>query len=809
MKWLKAGSTLILTFSLVYALNHKFGDIPPIGKFLDPFHGFWANAEPKNIAAEKKLEIPGLKGSVQVVFDDVLVPHIFAENNYDLYFAQGYVTAMHRLWQMEFQTHAAAGRISEIVGERALELDRYQRRLGMVYGAERATQQMLANPVSREVVEAYSAGINAYVDGLSPEDYPLEYKLLNYAPEHWSPLKCGLLLQQLSNTLTGGSDDLYMTNILNKFGKDVVKDLFPDYPFLEDPIIPPTTPLDFTPLAVPKAPDGFLATTPDTVVTPAPNPEIGSNNWAISGSKSATGYPILANDPHLNLTLPSIWYQIQLVGPDENVYGASLPGAPAVIIGFNKDVAWGVTNVGADVMDFYQLRFKDDSRSEYWHDNQWKPVQKRIEEIKVKGKPSVLDTVLYTHHGPVVYKQEETPFNSQAPVEHAMRWAAHEPENELLAFFQLNRAKNYNDYTKALAYYATPAQNFIYADVHNDIAIWPNGRFPLKWKNQGKFILDGTSSAYDWQGWIPQSHNPHVKNPPRGFVSSANQFSADTTYPYYLNWEFAPSERGRRINQRLGTMQKATPDSLRMLQNDNFNLHAQAVLPQLLSYVYQDKLTQRQKAAFQALSQWKYRNDPQETGPTIFSGWWNNLNQAIWRDEFGDRQAPEMRYPNRDRTVHLLLTEPQSRWIDNVRTNEKENLADLVNHSFKKTVDTLFARYGGIDEAWRWDKHKSTDIMHLARIPALSRTDIMNGGGGSIVNATTEKNGPSWRMVVALGPQVKAFGIYPGGQSGNPGSHYYDNMIETWRKGELNELLFMQKAEESHKRIIARWNLEK
>ncbi|QHT68935.1 penicillin acylase family protein [Rhodocytophaga rosea] len=808
MKWLKAIGTLIITLGLVYALDHKFGDIPPVGKFLDPFHGFWANAESKSVAKEKNLDIPGLKGKVQVVFDDVLVPHIFAENNYDLYFAQGYVTAMHRLWQMEFQTHAAAGRISEIVGERALELDRYSRRMGMVYGAEKATKNMLADPVSREVVQAYSAGINAYIDELSPEDYPLEYKLLGYAPEPWSPMKCGLLLQQLSNTLTGGSDDLYMTNILTAFGKDVVKDLFPDYPFVEDPIIPPGTPLDFTPVAIPKAPNGFLANATDTIVTPAPDPEIGSNNWAVHGSKSASGYPILANDPHLNLTLPSIWYQIQLVSPDVNVYGASLPGAPSVISGFNKEVAWGLTNVGADVMDFYQLRFKDNTRTQYWHDNQWKAVRRRVEEIKVKGKASVFDTVLYTHHGPVVYKDGEKPFDTQAPTEHAMRWAAHEAENELLAFVKLNRARNYQDYVEALSYYATPAQNFIYADAHNDIAIWPNGKFPLKWKNQGKFILDGTSSAYDWQGRIPHAHNPHVKNPPRGFVSSANQFSADTTYPYYLNWEFAPSERGRRINQRLAGMQKATPDSLRLLQSDNFNLYAEAVLPKLLSYVYQDKLTAKQKTALQTLSQWNYRNDPQEIGPTIFTSWWNNLNNAVWRDEFGNRQTPEMRYPSRDRTIHLILNEPQSRWIDNTNTSPKETLADLVNLSFKKTVDTLYARYGDMNESWQWAPYKSTDIMHLARIPALSRRDIMNGGGSSIVNATTERNGPSWRIVVALGPQVKGYGVYPGGQSGNPGSFYYDNMIETWRKGELNELVFMQKPEETSSRIIARWNLK-
>jgi penicillin amidase len=738
-----------------------------------------------------------------------MVPHIFAQNNHDLYFAQGYVTAMHRLWQMEFQTHAAAGRISEIVGEKALELDRYNRRMGMMQGAKNSLKSMMADSTSRMMLEAYSAGINAYIQTLSPENYPLEYKLLDYGPEAWSPLKCALLLKQMASTLSSGSDDLRMTNVLQQYGKDIVKNLFPDYPFREEPIIPPGTKWDFTPVPVPAPPQNAATATIKGVQPPSPNPHIGSNNWAVSAAKSATGYPILANDPHLTLSLPSIWYQIQLVSPDVNVYGASLPGAPCVIIGFNNLASWGVTNVGSDVLDYYQIKFKDASRTQYWHDNQWKPVTRIVEEIRLRGKASVRDTVLYTHHGPVVYTRGENVFNSQIPVDHAMRWVAHESLNETLAFHKLNRARNYRDYVEALAYYASPAQNFIYADVYNDIAIWPNGRFPLKWETQGKFLLDGTNPAHDWQGWIPHTHNPHVKNPPRGFVSSANQFSADTTYPYYLGWEFEMPERGMRINQRLAAMQGATADSLRVLQNDNYNLHAKAILPQMLSYVYQGKFTDAEKKAYEQISQWNYWNNADEVGPTIFARWWSNLNQAIWDDEFGTRNNIEMRYPNRDRTIHLLLTEPQARWIDNTQTPEKETLADLVNQSFLSAVDKLQEDLGEIGEKWAWANYKSTDIMHLARIPALSRMDVVTGGGGGIVNATTAKTGPSWRMVVALGPNMRGYGVYPGGQSGNPGSFYYDNLLETWRKGELHELVYLQKPEETHKRIVSRWQLNK
>ncbi len=844
MKYAKAIASLLFTLGLVYALNTRLGPAPPVGKFLNPFGGFWANAEPRNAPAERKLTLPGLRGEVTILFDDNRVPHIFAANNHDLYYVQGYITATDRLWQMELQTHAAAGRVSEIIGERAVELDRYTRRRGMVPAAKASLQAMLADPQSKEVLEAYAAGVNAYISGLSPKDYPLEYKVLDYAPEPWEPLKSALLLKQMATTLSTSDDEGEMTNVLEKYGQAAIKELFPDYPFREDPIIPPGTKWDFQPVPSPKTPEASPQPPPKEGAFKTPLPfgegpglppsgvsispkgqtslasgfqppkpefkgDIGSNNWAVSGAKSATGYPILANDPHLDLTLPSIWYQIQLTGPDVNVCGATLPGAPHVISGFNERVAWGVTNVGSDVMDWYKISYKDAGRQQYWHGGQWKPVRKVVEVIKIRGKPDVIDTVSYTHHGPVVYDQGMKPMDAGIPVGCALRWAAHEPSNETRAFYQLNRAKNYPDYVAALQHYKCPAQNFVFASVENDVAIWPNGKFPLKWKGQGKFILDGSNAAHDWQGWIPHAHNPHVLNPPRGFVSSANQFSADTTYPYYLNWEFAYSSRGRRINERLTAMQRATPDSLRMLQNDNFSVQARDVLPSMLSYVSQNQLSGEQMQVYQAITNWDKQNNPDAIGATVFTLWWQYFSNKLW-DEFDASQPKPLRIPSRDRTVQLLLTEPQSQWIDHRKTRQKETLADLVTQSFRATADTLAAKRGTLGENWRWAAYKSTRINHLSRgIPAFSRYDLPIGGGSGIVNATTGANGPSWRMVVALGPTPRAYGLYPGGQSGNPGSFYYDNMVDIWAKGELPELVFLRRPDDKNAKIMSRWTMGK
>ncbi|MCB2409284.1 penicillin acylase family protein [Hymenobacter lucidus] len=810
MKWIKALLATALALTLTWVLNTKQGDIPPFGKFLSPFGGFWRNAEAaNNFAATQTLTIPGLQEPVQVRFDDKRVPHIFARNDHDLYFAQGYLTARDRLWQMDFVTHVAAGRLSEIVGPARLETDRFFRRMGLKFGAEKTLQTMMADPTTRTVLTSYSDGVNAYIASLSPKDYPFEYKLLDYAPEPWEPIKCSLLLKYMAFDLSGRSDDLRLSNALGKYGSAVVKDLFPDYPQREDPIVPVGTPLDFKPLPAPPTPPAFTAAMSEKVPQREPDPELGSNNFAVDGKKSASGFPILANDPHLQLNLPSIWYQVQLSAPGVNVYGVTIPGAPTVIIGFNDQVAWGVTNVAADVMDFYQLKFKDASQREYWHDGRWKPVRRVVEHIVVRGQPDRYDTVLYTHHGPIVYDKDEKPFLTQTPIRHAMRWTAHDADNEVLAFYKLNRAQNYQDYTTALASYGSPAQNFIFASQQNDIAIWPNGRFPLKWRDQGKFILDGTDPAYDWQGWIPQTQNPHVKNPARGFVSSANQFSAGPDYPYYLHWNYASYERGHRINERLASMTRVTPDSLRLLQTDNLNLNAQLMLPRMLSLVQAAGLPEGARRAYDELSHWNYFYEADAIGPSIFELWYNNLVKRLWEDDFGLKATGlEMRSPGRDRTNTLLLQEPNSRWIDDRRTPAKETLETLALQSLQFATDSLTRKFGPLGPEWRWAHQKSTDILHLAQLVGFGRMDLNVGGGAGIVNATSERNGPSWRMVVALGPRVQAYGVYPGGQSGNPGSAFYENMIDTWSAGKLDELVFLHSADEKHPRLQAAWTLQ-
>jgi penicillin amidase len=710
---------------------------------------------------------------------------------------------------MDFQTRFASGRLCEVVGEKAIEVDRYQRRMGMVYGAENSIKGMLENPKTTKMVNAYTAGINAYISSLSPADLPLEYKILDFKPEKWTPIKCAFLLKQMSAVLAMGSDEFYMTNILKKFGPEITKDLFPDYPFKESPIIPIGTQWNFKPLPIPQAPKEYNEMLGGNIQTKQKIEGIGSNNWAVSGKKTKSGSPILANDPHLDLSLPSIWYQIQLHAPGLNTYGVSLPGAPGIIIGFNQNIAWGVTNVAADVLDFYQIKFKDNTYKQYWFNNGWRNTTKRLEKIKIRNGVDQIDTVYYTHQGPVVYLQKSK-YNkaNNVPVGNALRWIAHDKSNELMTFYHLNRGKNYDDYRKALTFFTAPAQNFIFASVDNDIAITPNGKFPLKWKNQGKFILDGTDKTNDWQGWIPASHNPTVKNPPRNFVSSANQSSTDTTYPYYLNWEFAPYERGQRINDQLNGMKNITVDSMRKLQGDAYSLMAENILPHVLPLVNPNQLNPNQKRAFELTKKWNNYFDANSIAASVFDLWMKRLNDNIWKDEFSVAEIP-MRFPSRDRTVQLIQKEPNSKWFDNVKTPQKETLNELVNEAFKFTCDSLERKFGPLGEKWYWGNVKNTNVPHLAKIPGLGSKKLAIGGSKSTVNALSETNGPSWRMVIELGKNPKGHGVYPGGQSGNPGSQFYDNMIDTWAEGKLYELIYLQSVTEKSDKIISHYKISK
>jgi penicillin amidase len=672
----------------------------------------------------------------------------------------------------------------------------------MVYGAKRSLAEMERDALTKDHLAAYTNGVNYYIDHLKQSELPLEYRLLNYTPERWTPLKCALLLKYLSFDLTGSESDIEHTNAKAYFTESDFRKMYPLMNDSASPVIPKGTyfPPASDSVFTPGTADSlyFQWKEPVNVLTIKTDKDNGSNNWAVAGSKTVSGKPILCNDPHLGLNLPSLWYEVQITTPEFSVYGASLPGSPSVIIGFNDHIAWGVTNAARDVIDYYKIEFDGTDKSQYRFNNAWKKSELVVENYLVKNGPAFIDTVAYTSFGPVMYDNR---FNGKgrvgANVNLAVRWTAHDPSNELRAFIALNKARSYEDYNEAIQFFQCPGQNFVFAGKSGDIALWQQGKFPNKWNMQGDFIMPGTDSTYSWQAYIPQQENPHIYNPESGYVSSANQIAADTNYPYYLGGDY-DVYRGLQINRMLGIMSGITPDDMQRLQNENYNALAEMAVPVLIQHLRQSDLSMAEEKYFSMVRDWNYRNDNDMTGPTIFTTWLSNVEDFLWKDEL-TRQPGASEMPGSATTVDLLRSDSALSFIDDVTTPEKETLDDIITNAFKKAAMTVDSAES--EGRLKWSQFKDAGIRHLLRIEPFSRYHLNTGGGRHVINATQQYKGPSWKMVVHLTDNTEAYGIYPGGQIGNAGSKRYDEFVNDWADGKYYRLWQMKKEEASDQRV--------
>jgi penicillin G amidase len=807
MKYFILALSLLVNGLLIYVLDTRKVLPLPLGSFLSAQEGIWQNAEPIDQNFNADLKIEGLQGEVDVYFDERLVPHIFAAVDSDAYFVQGYLHAKFRLWQMEFQTHAAAGRISEIVGSKGIQFDRNQRRIGMVYAAENALAAMEKDPQTLTALNAYTAGINSFIEKLNTSELPIEYKLLGYEPEKWNNLKSALFIKQMTNTLAGYDRDLEYTNALEILGEEKFRILYSDIPDSLYPVIPKGTAyaqstLD---LSAPSTVDSLYFKRKDTiqfVEDYKPDPANGSNNWVVSGSKTQSGKPILANDPHLSLTLPSIWYEIQLTTPTINTYGVSFPGIPGVVIGYNDSIAFGFTNAGRDVKDYYEIQFKDKTKQEYFFDSQWVKSTLRVENIKIKDSVTMLDTVAYTVFGPVTYDHAFKTSLSEEKA-YALRWVAHDTSNVLKMWMLLNSAKNYNDYYQAISHFNVPGQNMIFASATGDIALWQQGTFPLRWKDQGLFVMPGKDSSYMWKGYIPMDENPHSFNPESGFLSSANQRAADTTYPYFMPGSYEVY-RPITINRKLAELENISIQDMKNLQNNNYNVFAEMALPILLQHTDRSILSTDEKRFLDIVTSWNLMNDIKEKGPTCFTIWWDSLSAVILNDDLIRNKIPIIK-PEKFVLLEALSKDTNFIFIDDLSTDKIETLNDQVVMALKQAT-SKFSELEK-DNKVEWAAFKNTSVYHLLRTNTMpfARGGLMIGGGSGIVNATTHDHGPSWKMIIEMDTPVKAVGVYPGGQSGNPGSQYYDSFIDTWAKGEYYNLTMMSKDDIQQKKY--KWKM--
>ena len=362
-------------------------------------------------------------------------------------------------------------------------------------------------------------------------------------------------------------------------------------------------------------------------------------------------------------------------------------------------------------------------------------------------------------------------------------------------FYLLNKAKNYEDYLDAISYFNCPGQNIIFASNDDNIAIWQTNKLIPKWDLQGRFIMDGSNSSHDWKEKLPIDHQPHSLNPSRGYLSSANQNPVDTSYPYFVPGDYAPLFRGARIDQILDNTNSATYKDLQQIQNDNKSLLAERVIPVLLELLDKGSLTKDQAEIFDHLSNWDYFYNPDSKMPGMFDLWIKQISNSTWKDELGNADD-DVEWPNFRVLSDLIVDEPNSKWFDNINTKQVESLSTLAIDAFDMISNQLLSQLGAVGDAWKWKNFRGTDVYHLAKIPGFGRMHLPTGGDWNIPNATARTHGPSWRYVVELGDRPRGYGIYPGGQSGFPGSVHYDQFLDAWVKGDLYQLNFPYTKEE-------------
>lgn len=772
---------------LTYAFSNQLFDMPPLGKFLNPFIGIIQNDQEKTLNDyQLKENNLGLSDSVSVFFDRLKVPHIYAKNIEDLYFSQGYVTARLRLWQMDFTSYVSAGRLSEIFTENNyLDYDRYQRRIGILEAAKKSLILIETNSETKKILSAYTRGVNAYINRLNYRTLPFEYKLLNYKPEQWSNLKSVLIMKLMANTLSGYERDMDMSSLMLMLGEKRFNLLYPDFHSNITPVVDypkRNSQSVFNKTRIPSYLNYSFIPSISTKPNQVYNPKLGSNSWVISGKKTKSGFPILASDPHLNLTLPCVWLQIQLSSPGLNVYGVSIPGTPSIIIGFNKNIAWGITNGADDVKDWYKLQINKDYKT-YKLNRNWVRLDSRIEEIKRKGQKSFFDTIYSSKFGAIV--NDRRFFRQPDLINYAMKWELATPSNEFLTFIHLNKANTYQKYKEALKYFSCPIQNFTFACNDGNIAVNHQGKMAIKYSGQGRFIMDGRNDSALSTKYIPFDSLPQQLNPKCNYLISANQHPTDSNYRYYYNG-FYSENRANQINKMLAEEHKFDIEKVEKIQLDNTNSFAALALPILLKNVNKSNLSTSERKLYILLKSWDCSYDYNSENAKMYEFWWANIKYLTW-DELRKFHF-HLIYPDDYILLNLIKTDPSNAFFDISTTSKKEDAKDIIYESFVRASDDYLKLKS--KESVKWGNLNRVNFFHLTKIPAFSKLNLPSAGHPEAINAISSSWGPSWRMVVQLGNTPVAYGIYPGGQSGNIGSKYYDNFINDWVQGKYYRLNF-------------------
>lgn len=747
-----------------------------------------------------KIVLPALGSTVDIVRDAEGIPHIYAESQPDAYFALGFVHAQDRLWQMEMNRRIVAGRMAEILGPKALGTDRFLRTLGVRRNAEAIYANL--DPQTAALLNAYVQGINSY---LSSRTGPLPPEFLITgapAPEPWQPAdSIGWQTMMAWDLSANWTQELLRMRLAQRLSLEQINEFMPPYP--GDEVVPTR---DYTALYRGLAGLTEQLTEVAGLAPPSYVEGMGSNNWVVSGARSTSGKPLLANDPHLSLTAPSIWYLAHLSAPDLNVIGATLPGLPGVVLGRNDRIAWGFTNTASDVQDLYIEQINPDNSQQYRTPQGWADFKLRKEVILVKGEAPVELEVSETRHGPVITGALPIAAKTRLdPEQYAISfaWTALRPDDlTLQAGIKLSQAVNWQEFNQALKDFSTPHQNIVYADVEGNIGFVAPARVPIRQPGndlQGLAPAPGWDSRYDWEGFIPFDELPRSFNPAGQQIVTANEKIVGPDYPYFLTSEWALPYRAKRIADLLAAQSRHDIGSFAAIQKDHVSLAAQELLPLLRRVA---PATQPARQALAALADWNGEMDTGMAEPLIFNTWMREASRRMFSDELGDELMLD--YWDQRNThqpmVAILKNDERHNWCLDQRDSKvvsgKLHCQALMASALDAAVADLERRYGNDQSHWRWGEAHAAHSEHRPfgkvdwlsslfdlRIPSAGDTYTVNVGRYSLRDETApfaNRHAAGMRALYDLDNLENSVFIQSTGQSGNPLSPLYRNYLTRW-----------------------------
>jgi penicillin G amidase len=741
----------------------------------------------------KDLPLTGLHAPVEVYRDNYAIPHVYAADEHDLYLAVGYLMAQDRLWQMDMLRHVTEGRLSEIFGKDYIENDQILRALRFREKSENILSQ--ADPAILEALTAFAEGVNQYIAD-NEDNLPPEFTILKYRPEKWEPFHTVNMVGYMAWDLKAGWSEILLSNIRNTVDSVRYRQLLPDL-LRNQPVVYPG-----------NSRNGSTSTLlPDMLLHMATLQPLGadvleaSNNWAVSGSKSTTGMPLLANDMHLGLSVPGIWYQMhQFISGKLNVTGLVLPGTPFVICGHNDSIAWGMTNTYVDNLDFYEETINPEDSTKYQYNGAWRNFEDRKTVIKISGGEQVEKTLRFSHRGPVV-----SSFKKLAKKVVTMHWVGDEMSNEIRTVFLLNRANNWKDFTDALKTFTSISQNIVYADKKGNIGLYCAAGIPIRKRDIQFGILPGNSDAYDWKGYVPFEELPYLYNPANGFVASANNRTAPPDYPYHIGSWYAQPSRFERIAEMLSAREVLSVEDFETIQLDQQSKMAEKYMPSVVKALegYQN-MNPVESKAFEILKGWNFVMSSKSPAATIFETFYMQFVRSTFADELGGDLFSSFNGVSsitRNATDQLIDSKA-SVWFDDITTeNKTESFDETVIAAFSHAVADLEIRLGNNPDDWEWGSVHRLILAHpLGSVRVLDRVFSLNRGpfpvGGSFHTVSPysydsnkpydANHGASHRHIFDLSNWDNSLTIIPTGNSGIPASKHYCDQTDLYVSGKYH-----------------------